>query len=73
LAQKGDERMEAYGPMVMVCLAVWVYFSPSVIAAWRQHPQVQAIFALNLLTGWTMVGWVACVVWCYTVKARVRR
>jgi len=40
-----------------------VYFVPSVLAASRSHPQGTAIFFVNLLLGWTVIGWVACLIW----------
>jgi hypothetical protein len=40
-----------------------VYFVPFFIAASNNHPQKLAIFALNLLTGWTFFGWGGALVW----------
>ena len=39
------------------------YLLPSVIAAARAHPYREAIWALNILTGWTAIGWIASLVW----------
>jgi membrane-bound acyltransferase YfiQ involved in biofilm formation len=44
-------------------VALLLYFVPTSIARHRQHPQVWAIFWLNLLAGWTFVGWVGAFVW----------
>jgi Superinfection immunity protein len=46
-------------------LAVWVplYFLPWGIAWGRVHPQRRAIFVLNLLAGWSIVGWIVAAVW----------
>jgi hypothetical protein len=41
------------------CVAV--YFAPSLCA--QDHPERRAIFVLNLLLGWTFVGWVISLVW----------
>lgn len=46
---------------LVICLAL--YFLPSIIAMARHHRNVLAIFLCNLLTGWTMVGWVVAIVW----------
>lgn len=51
--------------------AFWVillvlYFVPSVVAGARSHRNAGAIVALNLLLGWTFVGWVASIVWALT-------
>lgn len=42
------------------------YIAPMVIAAARHHRQVVAITVLNLLLGWTFVGWVLALVWSLT-------
>ena len=43
---------------------VLVYFLPTFMA--RAHRQRNAIAALNLLLGWTFVGWVVAFVWAST-------
>jgi hypothetical protein len=40
-----------------------VYFAPALIARDRRHPNGAAIFAVNLLLGWTVVGWGTALVW----------
>ena len=40
-----------------------VYPLPTMIAARRSHPRSLAIFKLNLLVGWTIVGWLIALVW----------
>ena len=39
------------------------YFIPLIIAILRKKSNVVAIGALNLLLGWTLVGWVVSLVW----------
>jgi hypothetical protein len=43
-----------------------IYFLPAFIALKRGHLNSGAIFALNLLLGWTLLGWVASLVWACT-------
>jgi hypothetical protein len=38
------------------------YFFPTLLACLRRHPSVLGIFFLNLLLGWTVVGWIVVVV-----------
>jgi hypothetical protein len=45
----------------VICL----YFSPTIIAWRRSHPRRAAITILNLCLGWTVLGWVAALVWAY--------
>ena len=40
-----------------------VYFLPSFIAFSRDHKNKVSIFLLNLLLGWTVLGWVGSLVW----------
>jgi hypothetical protein len=42
------------------------YLLPLFTAAWRGHRNCFAIGALNLLAGWTVVGWVVAMVWACT-------
>lgn len=49
--------------MDIVIVLALVYFLPSVVAYSRAHKNKVAIFFLNLLAGWTFIGWVAAFVW----------
>ena len=40
-----------------------LYFLPTMIAAGRGHQRMAAVVALNVLTGWTFIGWVVALVW----------
>jgi hypothetical protein len=40
-----------------------VYFLPSTIAVARRHRNGSAVFLLNLLAGWTIIGWVISLIW----------
>ena len=40
-----------------------LYFVPTAIAYFRKHNNFAALFALNLLGGWTGVLWLAALVW----------
>ncbi len=42
------------------------YIVPSLVAYRRRHPNKTAIFAFNLLLGWTVLGWVVALVWALT-------
>ena len=39
------------------------YFVPVIVAISRKHHQILAIFVLNLLLGWTILGWAGALVW----------
>lgn len=45
---------------------VLVYFLPSIVATRRQHPNAMPVFLINFFLGWTLIGWVAALVWSTT-------
>ena len=48
---------------LLLLLLVALYFLPVIVASSREHHHVAPIFVLNLLLGWTLVGWVVSLVW----------
>jgi sorbitol-specific phosphotransferase system component IIC len=56
-----------------VVILLLVYFVPSIIASIRHHRQRMAIYALNTLLGWTLLGWVGSFVWACTRDVEPRR
>ena len=43
---------------LLIHIAAVAYFIPAVIAVLRKHPRQSTIVAVNLLLGWTVIGWV---------------
>ena len=41
------------------------YFLPYGVARLRGHARSRAIFKLNLLLGWTGLGWIAALIWAH--------
>ncbi len=56
----------AYPSIIGVVILLAVYFLPSIIG-WEKANS-GAIFLLNLLLGWTVVGWIVALVWASTVE-----
>ncbi|HEV2694732.1 MAG TPA: superinfection immunity protein [Verrucomicrobiae bacterium] len=52
----------------LIALSLAIYFLPSYLAYKRNHKNLLAIAALNVLTGWTFVGWVISLVWALKVE-----
>ena len=44
-----------------------VYFIPTFIALTRQRDQRLKLFLVNLLAGWTLIGWMAAFIWAITL------
>lgn len=53
-------------PMILVLIGVVIYFLPTANAYSRKHRSAGGIFLLNLFLGWTLLGWIAAVVWSAT-------
>jgi hypothetical protein len=73
LAQANDEAEALVAIIGLVCVGLLGfigYFLPSVIAAIRGHHNAVAIIVLNLLLGWTLIGWVVALVWAFTAVER---
>ncbi len=49
--------------LFMFFAIIITYFFPAIVAVARRKRNWGAIFALNLLAGWTFIGWVAALVW----------
>jgi hypothetical protein len=56
-----------------VWLLIALYFVPSVIAVARGHRNMNAIGVTNLVLGWTVLGWVAALIWSFTNPADAER
>ena len=55
--------MEGLVFLIFSLFLLGLYFLPSLIAFLGKKSNFMAIFALNLLLGWTLVGWVVSLVW----------
>ena len=47
--------------MLFLIFSVLLYFLPTLIA--REKPELMAIFLVNLLFGWTVIGWFVALIW----------
>lgn len=60
--ENGNAIAKVFGPLFFVA-APALYFLPMIEAALRKHGNLPALGALNLLLGWTLIGWVGALVW----------
>lgn len=58
------------GLLCVVLIGLFVYLLPGAIAVLRGHHNAFAILLLNVLLGWTFVGWAVALVWAFTVVER---
>ena len=58
--------MEHFTPYIVLAFFLLIYFAPSIIGWMQAHQKRAAIFELNLCLGWTVLGWIASIVWACT-------
>ncbi|WP_421560823.1 MULTISPECIES: superinfection immunity protein [unclassified Pseudomonas] len=66
----GMERgpLNSFGHLVVYSGLVFIpalYMLPTFEAWLRKHPNLTSIALLNLFLGWTLLGWVAAIVWAF--------
>lgn len=53
--------------------SIALYLLPGIIASIRGHRQQPAIWLVDILLGWTFVGWIVALVWaCMTPEIQTR-
>lgn len=50
----------------MIFGGICLYLLPAIIANYRKHREKNAIFMINLILGWTFLGWAVALVWSFT-------
>jgi len=64
MLELGNANLQGPGPLI-------VYLIPSFVAVARNHDNRFAIGALNLVLGWTVVGWIGALVWAIHKPVRI--
>lgn len=55
--------MDSVTIIVLILIGLPVYFAPSFVATSGKKKNSSAIMVLNFFLGWSLVGWVAALVW----------
>jgi hypothetical protein len=53
-----------------IIASLCLYFLPTIIAISRSGKRRAAVFAVNLIVGWTVVGWIATAMWVAEQQSR---
>lgn len=61
----GTNTAAAFATAVFFPSALCLYFLPSIEARINAQPNFMSIFIVNLLLGWTLIGWVVAISWAY--------
>jgi len=48
---------------VIIAFVTGGYLLPFAVGLWRGHADISKIFLVNLLLGWTVIGWIVALVW----------
>jgi len=54
---------------VMLAVLTLGYLLPTSVAGIRNHRNGAGVFLLNLLLGWTVIGWVGALIWSVSAQA----
>lgn len=68
LIGSGTNGFAMVASIVFFPSAIALYFYPTICAV-GEHPKATPIFALNLLAGWTFIGWVVAFIWALNKPA----
>jgi hypothetical protein len=49
--------------IILITVLIGLYFLPSIVAGARKVQHGSAILVLNILLGWTLLGWVGALIW----------
>lgn len=49
--------------IIVFAVIIGVSFVPAIVAFARNHAQKWLILLLNLVVGWTGIGWIAALIW----------
>jgi len=59
----GGSELAIIGVVLLAGLPL--YFLPSIVAGVRRHHNLFGVVLLNLFAGWTMIGWIAAMIWAW--------
>lgn len=49
------------GIIILIIIGLFIYFIPAIVG-WKTK-YAAGIFILNIFLGWTLIGWVAALIW----------
>lgn len=61
LATSSHPKSDSFA--VLLYILAFLYFIPTVIGIIRKHHNLIGLIALNVLLGWTVIGWVGALIW----------
>jgi hypothetical protein len=68
LMDHGKVDFAALVDLLVALLVLILYFVPMIIAHMRDVKAYAKIFFVNLFFGWTLIGWIAALIWSFRAK-----
>ncbi len=56
--------------LLSLVIGTALYFLPTIIAGVRKKRNLISIGLLNLLLGWTVIGWIIALIWAFAHEDR---
>ena len=53
---------------LILIVAVYIYFLPSLLANKNKREDANLILLVNLVMGWTLIGWGICLFWAISIQ-----
>jgi len=57
--------------VILLLLCVIIYMLPTLIAFARDIPRRHAVTVVNIVFGWTLVGWFVCFLWAALARPSI--
>jgi hypothetical protein len=67
--RSGADMFGSTSTILMLIAVIVIYILPTLIAFGREHPHRQDLLVLNLLLGWTLIGWIGVFLWATLARA----
>jgi len=59
--------------LIIGVIGLPIWFAPSIVAAARKHARLPWIILVNVLVGWTGVGWIGTLIWAAAGRSKEDR
>jgi hypothetical protein len=63
----GDMTLGATATILLLIAILVLYMLPTLIAFGREHPHREELAVINIVVGWTLIGWIAVFLWATLV------
>lgn len=57
--------------LILAILAFFIYFLPCFVSSSRKGTNGGAVFLVNLLFGWTLLGWLVAMIMAATAQTKI--